>query len=342
MKNFALLLSSLFFLLRAQCQPIINHAENYHIGDTIEIEGCGYYLTGSSGPNHVWDYSALPSTDSLKGSIRVINSKNTGSANNFPSAKIAETFGYGDYVYSYYVDDKLYESGESDSLFMNIYESDIKYPHGVLQMQNKIQYGDIITENYSDKLNQKQNFVGGAGTVTLTADGYGTLILPNSTYSNVLRVKRTQRQKDSLYDSFNRNWTFIYTTSISCSWFDDKHASPLLEFDSATNSIDTNSVRTYEFGGWYLISESDNNMLQTDSKSKVNFWPNPASKIIDIEGFDGGTISINLLSGATIFSTQMPPGQQTLALPDLNTGIYLIKFQSQKDCYISKLEIIRY
>lgn len=60
-----------------------------------------------------------------------------------------------------------------------------------------------------------------AGIVTIHADGYGTLLLPEGQYEDVLRVVITGSHPWFKYQVY--------------AWFDNKHASALLIIDDKSN-----------------------------------------------------------------------------------------------------------
>lgn len=69
------------------------------------------------------------------------------------------------------------------------------YSNPVLKMKYPFSYGDQFTDNFKGvALFNKDYKIEFTGDNTVTADAYGTLILPNLILDNVMRVKSIKKE----------------------------------------------------------------------------------------------------------------------------------------------------
>jgi hypothetical protein len=103
----------------------------------------------------------------------------------------------------------------------------VHYPDPVLIAERPMSYDDVTVDAFTAEL-QVGVDMNGSGTTTLHADGYGTLMLPNGTYSDVLRVHLSQTEVDTIVGLGATSTTYIDTYL----WYDNAHASVLLKIDT--------------------------------------------------------------------------------------------------------------
>lgn len=230
----------------ALAQPTIKHAEDFTIGTVLKFMKCksDNVEAGKEGAKQIWDFSKL---ETLKDTMTewMVDPAKTPQGDIFPNSNLAEKYSDGKYVY---LDNKEKQSflvgfvDERSKIF-------IKYTDAVLIAQRPLTFGTKITDKYSEEFTVNNMDFVGAGTATLIADAYGTLILPNGKYTNVLRVKITQSQKDTLVQ-YNSISTTISTSYI---WFDETHTSALFKIDVTDAGI----YKSKEVE--YLVSEVKGN-----------------------------------------------------------------------------------
>ncbi len=223
-------------------QPTIKHAEDFSVGAVLKFMNCksDNVEPGNAGAKQTWDFSKL---ESLKDTLTewMVDPTKTPQGDIFPNANLAEKYSNGKYVY-------LENNGKQSLLAGFVEERSkvfIKYLDPVLICQRPLTFKTIITDKFSEEFTVNNMDFTGAGTATINADGYGTLILPNGKFDNVLRVKITRTQKDTLIQ-YNNISTTISTSYI---WFDETHTSALLKIDAT----DSGSYKRKEVE--YLLSE---------------------------------------------------------------------------------------
>jgi len=227
-------------LVNAQLK--IKNAEDFKIGTVLRFQKCDTMgiTAGSGGENQTWDFSQLKLKSDTNTEWMVLPSA-TPYADKFPTATQVEKYSDGSFVYV----DK--EKDQSNLVgYASAYMA-IAYPKPVPFAKRPISYKDKCTTNFTDNFAMSGMNFSGSGTATIEADGYGKLILPNKTYKNVLRVKVTQLQMDTIkqYGSVSRMNTITYA------WFDGNNTSALFKI-SYTKSMGYNAASVE-----YLLSEKN-------------------------------------------------------------------------------------
>ena len=200
-----LILPGLFWLSSVGAlfaQPVlVNTMTPFPVGtiDTIYSAAAGSVSPGSSGAGITWDFSSLSPAN--QGTIEIVTPSSTPYFSSFPTttfcAKINPSGGSSQYVYERLTTTRWeqlannYAGVGTGTDYTPNPESSIEFPMSYLS-------------SFKDTF---QKTTGGANTVDVTYDGYGTLITPFATYTNVVRIKKYWGPGD-----FDYNW---YTTSPS-------------------------------------------------------------------------------------------------------------------------------
>ncbi len=227
----------------AYCQNDYHNIENFKEGTTLVFQSCetDNVETGKSGKNIIWDFSNLKHTkDTITQWISTPHSINE--ANDYPQATLVEKYSDGSYVFLKTEENKTYLLGFIDEKS----QVKINYPQPVLIAKRPFSYNETVTKPYTTSYTVNELSFSGKGTATIEADGFGTLILPNNTYENTLRIKITLKQSDVLkqYNSTTE------TTITTYAWFDQKHSSALLKMTETKSQY--HSDKSIE----YLLNET--------------------------------------------------------------------------------------
>jgi hypothetical protein len=140
------------------------------------------------------------------------------------------------------------------------------------QLRFPFTYNDTYTDSWATEFVSGTTFYR-TGTTTVTADGYGTLITPGGTYTNVLRVHFYQSYRDSAFMGVPY---IINYTNDEYIWYKDGYHAALAAVYHTTNSITGDG-----YGASYpaLGSGADENI---GILSSLFVFPNPASDILYI------------------------------------------------------------
>ncbi|HXB11590.1 MAG TPA: hypothetical protein VNZ45_06370 [Bacteroidia bacterium] len=225
-------------------QVTIKDAEDFTIGTVLKFQQCDTagVKPGFTGPKQTWDFSTIKAGTTTV-TEEMVKPETTPNGKQFPTANTVEKYSDGQYVYA----DKENNLSSLVGYVSTKMNMVMEYPKPMVFAKRPIMFGGTNSYPFTDKFTSNNMKFSGKGLVTLAADGYGTLILPNKKYSNVLRVKITQKQTDTLL----QNHTVSTMTITTYVWFDEKHKSAL--FKISTSVSPAYFSKTVE----YLISEED-------------------------------------------------------------------------------------
>lgn len=223
-----LLISGLltFFSLHSMAQPVLEEVEDYKVGEKavyLNVEPPSV-AEGASGSDVTWDFSNLNPNDSLINEI--VHPDSTPYRGKFPNADVAEKNGEGLYVFQ--------EVGNGNNQVWGVTDQDVvfEYNNPYQAIFRPITYQDSLMDT-ARRSYQTQGFsYEGTGFTKTKVDGWGTLKLPNGTYTNVLRIRLEQLYKDTAQASGSITTTKI----ITYTWFNDEYKSPILSIDSTAIS----------------------------------------------------------------------------------------------------------
>ena len=200
MKHIYSLAAALFTSIVAIAQPTINSGNLPQLGDHVTIGICSdipspSILDAQTGANYTWDFSTL--TEQEEQFFDFVEPSNTYWPTTYQNSNICGV-SWED-GYSFYnitpsalttEGNKLILSpGDTASIIYTDQEQIIPIPYSM---------GTTFTDNFSGS-----GYVGGfnvsiTGTIDFEADGYGTLILPNATYQNVVRYRFDRTQTNTI------------------------------------------------------------------------------------------------------------------------------------------------
>lgn len=211
-------------------QTEIKNAENFTEGMILIFQHCesDNISVGQSGKNKTWDFSLLIKKEGEQLTEEMIAPDETDLKSEFPDANLVEKHSDGRLVFMKKMTTENYLVGFVDT------ESGLKinYLKPMIFAKRPLKYGDKYGGEYEVEYSTRGMDFKGKGTISIVADGYGTLILPNGKYENVLRVKITQIQTDKLIQYQSESTT----ETISYVWFDNEHTSALLKIDETKSA----------------------------------------------------------------------------------------------------------
>jgi hypothetical protein len=325
------LLLLLFILasISAFSQPVVTKLENFPIGWKLIFRNCNTagVNAGKKGVNQTWDFSNL----SLKPDSTVewmVDPSTTPKGSDFPTANLVEKYSNGQYVYVNKTTNNNYMVGYYNGT------TEISYPKPILFVQRPEHYNDSIQNTFIDHFTSSGYDFKGTGSIKIIADGYGTLKLPNGTYNNVLRLKITQQQTDTIVQS-----GFVTGSSTTTYiWCDDLHYSALLKIDSS--SIGTSVVKNVQF----LLDE---NMSAIDNTKPAGFFSLTGfiyNQRLSVRAqlIAGKKYEVRLydLEGKNLFNSSFSAKADDLysfPVHNTNPGIYIIELIGNNDRHFAKI-----
>jgi hypothetical protein len=182
--------------------------------------------------------------------------------------------------------------------------------------------GTVYTDSFTSLDYGGNSYIDGKGCQLITADGYGTLILPDTTYTNVLRVKKTftvRRVQNIL------GQTFPATLSVDevYEWYSDFASRTYLL--QVSNHISTVNVEDAE-----ILAES------------FDIYPNPATDDLSIKTNGAAlmkSLSLKDITGKTIIEEKINADTYSMHVNGISTGLYYLDIQTDKGTVRRKLQI---
>ncbi|MBX7107379.1 MAG: T9SS type A sorting domain-containing protein [Chitinophagales bacterium] len=323
MKLLLTFILALWLTLPSYAQITITSANTPDAGDNFVAQGCDTtgVEPGNSGANITWNFSSLvPSGETV--TYEYVAPEGTPFASSFPSASIVQNVLNSLYIY--------YNVNESSQSLLGIGGSVMVevYDNPELLISFPFTYNSTLTDPFSASYEILGLTNYHFGTHTLTADAYGTLILPTGTYNNVLRVKSNTDAKDSMY-IFGSS-TVNHDVTSSWIWYTAGGKSPILEIVKTTTTSQSETIHSksvaYKSEGTFI---AENNAVQN-----ISISPNPVADaaIITVNFKNAGAAVINVLDMAgnnvqPVYSGPFHRGVNNFQFNrvQLSAGMYLLE-----------------
>jgi hypothetical protein len=285
MKTQLLFLALLAVPFWLKAQPVLQHDNMAPIGFSAEISVGGPVAPGPAGANQIWDFSGVPLA--AYGTFEIVDPATTpyavlllGSSNYCYKMTLTAS----ESIYDYYnlLTNSMDKMGQNMSSTGGEIFTDPK-----IDLIFPFDYG----ESYFDAF-AKTN--GGFGTVTKTFDAYGTLITPDQTYQNVVRIL-------TVWDDMAWQYQWWNSESVHLLWSVDNESSVALS--SALTGIDEGPSDAATF----------------------SLSPNPAKDYCGITGLDEAIKNIQLIDLAGKVKKTFEGNQHGFYVNGLVKGLYLVR-----------------
>ena len=318
MKKLYSLLIMILTIVTSFAQPIINSTDlNPYIGLAVNY----YTFTpfpfdgGPSGANVTWDFSGVSPNDSVFANY--VNPASTIHGANFPTSTIASQIVGTGFEYLNANSNFMARVGIDANGIMMPYtdeEKIITYP---------ATYNTTFTDSFVASFTSSIVFYR-RGTVTMTADAWGTLILPWGSVSNVLRVHLIENYKDSSqftnnnFVSDNYYWVTPGTHFFLCS----------------IATVGSN------YSGSYLNASSVG-VNSIDFSKFLHVSPNPASNFLNIEFAANEKVlrtTITDIAGKVVYADAAGSSmeKQQINIAHLSSGYYLVNIETSERTFTQK------
>lgn len=202
-------------------------------GDSLTITKTEYFYAGDGGEDVCWDYSALVATGTYGIKFDTLDNE--------------QLVGYDPQkIWKYQaVENGLTISGYEDNLTC------MNYSEAQLLLPLPLQYGQTYCKSYQGEgLYCGTHHVKTFGTMQITADAYGTLILPEAdTLYNTLRVYTVDTESVRLSKDSCRNDSDNLKQVITehYQWFAHGYRYPVLETVSSSTYHNLNHIATQQY-----------------------------------------------------------------------------------------------
>ncbi len=248
-----------FFTVKGQF-VIQNQTHVMRSGDEHFFNICNTVDEGPSGPAQVWDFSKLETQSQL--TSYMFHPDETNHAFDIPEANaVLEEF---ETQFYFRTSSHIIEQYGTVSKNNTI----TRYDKPFVKMIFPFSYGDIYAGDFSGTVEGKNNYRAAfTGNYTLEADAYGTLILPNKTYHNVVRIKTN---KEQCYNNSSCN-----CGTVSYKWYAKNIRYPLLTIIKTHSSSGERVIKTAYYSKIKEIKTEEKNKPLWDEMIQAKIYPNP-------------------------------------------------------------------
>lgn len=168
------------------------------------------------------------------------------------------------------------------------------------------------------------------GTINVSADASGTLILGSSTYPNVLRIKSVQNF--SLYLPNDTTFMFPIGTIVNTaySYYDSAHKFPLLSTTQVIINVPLAGINNQTTNGAQALNLTTLSTGDlTARKEGLKIYPNPAQDFIEFKGKteNYSTAKIYSLDGKLIKTSDVKAGK--VQVSELPPAAYFIEVSAK-------------
>ena len=274
---------------------------NAIIGESINYEFCNWMNPGLAGAGITWDFSSLASNATISVSYTAPNTS-------FPATNIT------------------YDDPGIDGINFNDESTSGRYTHGT-------DGGGVITTYSNPKtlfefplsygLSGSDTHLGGfdvgeihivSGETSYEVDGWGTVITPNGSYSDVLRVKLIQNSTDSIVNAAGP----LISTIETYLWLKAGVHYPIVTLAVSSS----NMFPDFTYGKYYSQSAS----IQESHASDFSFFPNPTNGELVLSlanNIEIKSVQITSLNGTLVKEINLA-SSNTINLTDLRAGVYFV------------------
>lgn len=312
-------------------------AQTYTVDDTLSSGMSQIYFSAdttvttystTTGSGVTWDYSTLTGysqTGPLLDTIR--NASDSPDYASFSSAD--------------YHDDLNNNSG--GDYFKNFPDSVVSYGYtfevdgNPVKIMNNVDplkimdfpmsQGDSYSDSIYGQVDVYSQLFDTYGAAVVTADGSGTLLLGDSTFTNVLRIKMVETLNiDTTFIGFpiNANVGGIVTRTMYSYYDLANYEFPVLRHGSiavSTNLFSGAFVAVYSAVELDFIDAS----FEEELMEEVKIFPNPAENEINVTSTNVDELIVLNTLGQQIVSISKPQTTETIDVSNLETGIYFVK-----------------
>lgn len=332
MKKIAFTFAIAFMAKSLQAQsPVITSANAYLVGDETEIAWCSNPTEpGDAGENVTWDFSNLAEIEEQV--FEYVDPASTLWDYQFPESNLCGVGQDGYHSYYRVTDDFLiiegYAQFSDDSpldTFKLVYddvEELIPFP---------LEYGDTHFDTFEGTTQALGFAVTFDGEIDFEADGYGTLILPNGTFENVIRYHFSRTQVNTVLGQSST------VTKEQWGWMSADHRFWLCLMETNNDG----------FGNEDIVWYAKNPLLLSNQEAEVqriSVFPNPKRSgepvFFDSDTEGRGLVRVFSIDGRLIesFPQQLFTGRNPLEFrSDLPSGIYTLTIQLDNQNLASKL-----
>lgn len=272
----------------------------YTAGDNYTMYVSDYVNAGSAGTGVTWDLSAMTNNSQVTAAVTA------NSGGTFPTANVKITQSNGGEIY--------YNISASKMELVGLNAGGTVFTYS--NPQTYMQFPVTSSYNYTDAFAASFSVSGYAfnrtGSIQSEYSGTGTLITPEGTFTNVVRIKSTQTNTDTYAGGT------INSSIVAYNWYKAGVNHELANVSDITGAQTSQSA--------YYTSVPANLGLDDNELINLLMFPNPTTGSIHINSDEViSKVAVYQLSGELVLEQSSNNTSLEMDLSDLNTGMYLVK-----------------
>ncbi len=169
------------------------------------------------------------------------------------------------------------------------------------------------------------------GNTTITADGYGNLILPYGTVNNILRVKVERTYED--YVDFIQTPAIEYAETSYYYYSEENRHFIALTNQLTVSGFVAQSILQYQNEATLVTLGMDDII----PNQEMSFYPNPAVNQFSIKNIaKNTTVEIIDLNGRVVKTVLASPNNP-IDISNLTKGYYMVNVSNNTETFVEKL-----
>jgi hypothetical protein len=272
------------------------------IGESISYTQADWMDPGAGGAAQTWDLSGLNPTTAATVTYATANGS-------FPATNVTELYSDGS---------EIYYSNTATGQVMH----GINAGGTVITYSNPQTYLEFpLSMSVSGSDTHLATFISGGlgftrgGSTTWETDGWGTVITPNGTYSDVLRVKLTQTYTDTYSGGIINYYTEVYL------WLKAGVHFPIASSANITSDLGGAQYSTYQTG---------NVGLDALDPSILSVYPNPTDGNVTLAGVTSGDYQVISNDGRIVLQGTINGASTSLDLNQFQSGTYRLVVKQER------------
>ncbi|MFH0895359.1 MAG: T9SS type A sorting domain-containing protein [Bacteroidota bacterium] len=305
--------------------PVIGESFKYYVADSSSVTAI-MNIALQTGPNRIWDFSAIHKEDSINVNYFSPSSSIVGNA--FPSAEIMEEEA-GELSFLDITTDSMAIIG--DSIGMSMWKVE-RFSNPIVKLKFPFSYGNTFNDTYLSSWyypDFSSNF-GRTGSITANAVGFGSLIMPYGTVHNVLQIKISSENQMLMEGVSVGQWidTILY-------WYQPGTHYPVISFSNVENG---------NYSSRFLSSSNvllSNDRSSQNNLSDISVYPNPTKGEFCITT-SGKLQTASLIDpiGKVICEFNNPDSRLKVNLEGFTPGVYYLVLNYQDYSVTKKIILI--
>lgn len=329
MKKIYLLFNILSILSLTVCsQPTLDYNSVPEVGDTFtyySLNSGQSLLPGNPGSDVTWDFSSLDVSNASQFTVNYSDPADTPYESSFPNSNLAKVYSISQIEY--------YNKNNDSISYLGHYMTPTTrfYHDGVINLKFPSTFEDTFIDGFASNFNHNGSSVSRTGTVDVTYDGYGTLILPDVTIPNTIRIRTVKETIDV------SGGTTIYTDTLY-HWYSPNLSDYVLYYYVSVYQGNVGSFASLMHSDHIASIGYENKVTKTN----IKLYPNPAKNSVNIELPTSNTnylIKIFTSEGQLIKSVDLKVEMSSIDISDFSKGLYLMEIVGPENVFTKKFMV---